>query len=176
MRRHKKTTAIVIASVSNIPLPPLNGVFHSGSEFDARGHGLSPENRFPTVARCEFSSACACSRRDAGFQKRVTFDPTRAAIFKFVTGRVERLLHRRRHPEIERIADEGAVKFFRRDTDDRVLNTVEVLRSADDVRIAVVSILPRSVADDCDRMRVTAASSSGLKPRPRIGLTPSASK
>jgi hypothetical protein len=46
------------------------------------------------------------------------------------------------------------VKFFRRDTDDRVLNAVQILRSADDVRIAAVAILPRSVTDYGHRMRV----------------------
>src|SRR5215467_3416423 len=88
----------------------------------------------------------------AGFEKRVAFDPTRTAVFELVTRRIERLLHRDRHPKTERISDEGAVKFFRRDADDRVLNPVEILRSADDVRIAAVTILPRSISDHGHRM------------------------
>src|SRR2546429_5786190 len=83
----------------------------------------------------------------AGFEKRVTFYPTRAAIFHFVSGRVERLLHRRRHPKVERIANECAVKFFRRDANDGMLNAVHVLRLADDFRIIFVTVLPGQVTN-----------------------------
>src|SRR5262249_1143947 len=72
-----------------------------------------------------------------------------------VAGRIECLLHGDRYPEIKRIPYKRAVELFRRDTDDRVLNAVEILRSADDVRIEAISILPRSVADHHYRMRVT---------------------
>ncbi len=79
---------------------------------------------------------------NARFQKRVTFNPARPAIFEFVAGRIKCLLHRRRHPEVKRISDESAVKFFRRDANDRVLNAVEILRFADDRRVALVTVLP----------------------------------
>src|SRR5207302_526624 len=59
-----------------------------------------------------------------------------------------------RHPKVERVPDEGAVKFCRRDTDDRVLDAIEVLRLADDSRVTVVAILPSEIANHCDRMRV----------------------
>src|SRR5262249_44982993 len=58
------------------------------------------------------------------------------------------------HPETKVISNEGAVKFFRGDADDRVLNPVEILRSADDVRIAAVTILPGSIPDHGHRMRI----------------------
>src|SRR5437764_4511673 len=50
--------------------------------------------------------------RDARFEKRVTFNPARAAVLEFVTGIIKRLLHRRRDPEVERVTNEGAVEFF----------------------------------------------------------------
>ena len=62
--------------------------------------------------------------RDARFEKSVTFNPARAPVLEFIARVIERLLHRRRHPEVERVADEGTVEFFRRDADDSVLNTV----------------------------------------------------
>src|SRR5207237_10313572 len=58
------------------------------------------------------------------------------------------------HPEVERIADERAVEFFRRDADDGVLDAVHKLRFSNDVGIAFVTIFPRHVTDDCDRVRV----------------------
>src|SRR5215471_16517114 len=73
--------------------------------------------------------------RYTGFEKCVAFDPTRATVFQLVTRRIKGLLHRDRHPKTEGISDEGAVKFFWRDADDRVLNPVEKLRSAGDVGI-----------------------------------------
>src|SRR5213076_1466496 len=57
-------------------------------------------------------------------------------------------------PEVERIADECAVEFLWCDADDGVLNAVHKLRFSNDVGIAFVTILPRHVTDDCDRMRV----------------------
>src|SRR5205807_6010089 len=93
--------------------------------------------------------------RHAGFEKGVAFDPTRAPVFQLVTGRVERLLHGGRHPKAERIANKGAVKFFRRDADDRVLNPIKDLSSANDVRIAAIAIFPRLITDHRDWMRVT---------------------
>src|SRR5205807_9923668 len=53
-------------------------------------------------------------------------------------------------------ANECAVKFFRRDANDRVLNAVHVLRLADDFRIIFVTILPGQVTDYRDRVRVVA--------------------
>src|SRR5262249_45309028 len=85
--------------------------------------------------------------RHPGFEERVAFYPTLAAIFQFVAGRVERLLHRRWHPKTKIISDERAVKSFRGDPDDRVLNAVQHLSSADDVRVAFVTIFPRLIAD-----------------------------
>ena len=90
--------------------------------------------------RVEFSLRLLTS--DAWFQKRVTLNPARAAVFEFVAGGIKCLLHRRRHPEVEGVSDEGAVEFFRRDANDRVLHTVEELRFADDVRVALVPVLP----------------------------------
>src|SRR5881409_578765 len=92
--------------------------------------------------------------RDSGFEKSITFNPARGPIFEFVAGVIERLLHRRRYPEVERVADERAVESFRRDADDGVLNAVHVLRLANDVRITFVTILPCRVTYDCDRMGV----------------------
>src|SRR5439155_15735142 len=85
--------------------------------------------------------------RNAGFEKCVGFGPTRPTIYQFVTGRVECLLHRDRHPEREGVSDEGAVKFFWRDANDRVLHAIEHLRLANDLRIGVVTISPGSIAD-----------------------------
>src|SRR5207237_6270921 len=93
----------------------------------------------------------------AGFEKRVTFYPTRAAIFHFVSRRIEHLLHRRRHPKVERVANECAVKFFRGDANDGVLNAVHVLRLADDFRIIFVTVLPVQVTNYIDRVRIAAA-------------------
>src|SRR5207302_2900134 len=50
--------------------------------------------------------------RDAWFQKRVTFNPARAAVLHFIARVIERLLHRRRNPKVEVIAYERAVEFF----------------------------------------------------------------
>ena len=71
-----------------------------------------------------------------------------------VAGRIERLLHRKRDPKVERVADKSAMKFLRGDANDRMLHAVQVLRSADDVWVGPVTILPRSVADHHHRMRV----------------------
>src|SRR5205814_7783415 len=84
----------------------------------------------------------------------VAFDPTRAPVFQLVAGRVEGLLHGGRHPKAERITNKGAVKFFGRDADDRVLDAVQNLRSTDYVRIAAIPFLPRSITDHCDWMRI----------------------
>ena len=91
--------------------------------------------------------------RYARFKKCVAFDPTRTPIFQLVTG-VECLLHGDRHPKTEVISDEGAVKFFRRDADDCVLNAIQHLRSADDVGIAAVTILPGLITEHGHWMRV----------------------
>src|SRR5207253_10087872 len=93
----------------------------------------------------------------------VTFNPARPAVFEFVAGVIERLLHRRWHPEVERVADERAVESFRRHADDGVLNAVHILRFANDVRIAFVTIFPRHVTYDCDRMRVASRAFFGSK-------------
>src|SRR6202011_2087933 len=77
--------------------------------------------------------------------------------------RVERLLHRRRHPKTKRVTDERTVKLFRRDTDDRVLNTIQVLRSTDDVWIELIAIFPGSITDHRHRMRVSARAFFGAK-------------
>src|SRR5436190_15443656 len=95
--------------------------------------------------------------RHTGFEKCVTFNPARAAIFEFVAGTVEGFLHRRRHPKVERVADKRAVKFLPRDANDRVLNSVKILRFANDIRIAFVTVLPRQVTNHRDRVRVSAA-------------------
>src|SRR5438477_11592161 len=92
--------------------------------------------------------------RDARFEKCIAFDPTGAAVFQLVARRIKRLLHGSRHPEAEGITDERAVKFFRRDTDDRVLHAVQILGAADDVRIAAIALLPSPVTDHGHRMRV----------------------
>src|SRR5205807_1194327 len=92
--------------------------------------------------------------RHAGFEKGVAFDPTRAPVFQLVTGRVERLLHGGRHPKAEGIANKGAVKSFRCDADDRVLNAIKDLSSANDVRVAAVTIFPRLITDHRHWMRV----------------------
>src|SRR5262249_29543645 len=42
----------------------------------------------------------------------------------------------------------------RRDTDDRVLNAIQILSAANDVRVAVITILPGSVTDHRHRMRI----------------------
>src|SRR5438874_13670979 len=47
-------------------------------------------------------------QRDARFEKRVTFNPARAAVLHFIARVIKRLLHRRRHPKVERIANECA--------------------------------------------------------------------
>ena len=104
--------------------------------------------------------------RNARFKKCVAFDPTRTPIFQLVTG-VECLLHGNRHPKTEVISDEGAVKFFRRDADDRVLNPVEILRSADDIRIATVTILPGLITDHGHWMRVATFTFLGPEPAPQ---------
>ncbi len=103
------------------------------------------------------------------FEKCISFDPTRSAVFQLVTG-VESLLHRDRNPKTEGISDEGAVKFFRRDADDRVLNPVEILRSADDVRIAAVTILPRPVSDHRHGMRLATFTFLRCEAAPENGL------
>src|SRR5215469_15777399 len=46
---------------------------------------------------------------------------------------------------------------FRRDADDRVLNTVQILYPADNVRIGIVAISPGSIGDYCDGMRIAAS-------------------
>src|SRR5438105_2523 len=92
--------------------------------------------------------------RDAGFEKSVAFDPTRAPVFQLVTRRVERLLHGGWHPKTKRIANKGAVKFFRRDADDRMLNAIKDLSSANDVRVAAITFLPCPIADHRDWMRI----------------------
>ena len=46
------------------------------------------------------------------------------------------------------------MKFFRRDADDCVLNAIQHLRSADDVGIAAVTILPGLITDHGHWMRV----------------------
>src|SRR5438477_13042973 len=94
--------------------------------------------------------------RDAGFEECVTFNPARAAVFELVAGSVECFLHRRRHPKVERVADKRAVKFLRRDANDRVLNSVKILRLANDIRIAFVTDFPRQATNHCDWVRVSA--------------------
>src|SRR5204862_7735804 len=96
--------------------------------------------------------------RDSGVETSVTFHPARAPTFELVARLIERLLHRRRHPEVERVADERAVESFRGDADHSVLNAVHVLRLANDVRITFVTILPRHVTYDCHRMGVATGS------------------
>src|SRR6476646_10427899 len=99
----------------------------------------------------------------AGFEKGIAFYPARAPIFQLVAGRIERLLHRGRHPEGKGVANESAVEFFGRDTNDRVPDAIQDLGSANDVRIAVVTILPCPVTNHRDRMRV--ATFSFLRPK-----------
>ena len=98
---------------------------------------------------------CLCLLdRDAGLQAYEALDPSRAAILEFVDAAIELRLHRRGHPELERVADERAVETLRRHTDDGVRHAGEHLRSADDGRIAVEPLLPHLIADDSYRMRV----------------------
>ena len=99
--------------------------------------------------------------RNARFEKCVAFDPTRPTVFQFVTGRVECLLHRRRHPKAERVTDKGAVKLFRCDANDRVLHAIEILRLADNLRVGLVTISPGSITDHDHRMRIASGSFFG---------------
>ena len=46
------------------------------------------------------------------------------------------------------------MKFFRCDANNRVLNAIQILRSADDVRIAAVTILPSPITDHGHRVRI----------------------
>jgi hypothetical protein len=94
--------------------------------------------------------------RDAGLQPYEALDPARAAILEFVDAAIELRLHRRGHPELERIADEGAVETLRCHADDGVRHAGEHLRATDDRGIAVKPLLPQRVADDGDGMRVAA--------------------
>ena len=92
--------------------------------------------------------------RHAGLEPQVAFDPAGAAILELVDAGVELPLHRGRHPELKRVADERAVEALRRHADDRVRQAGEHLRFADDVGIAAEAVLPRLVADHRHRMRV----------------------
>ncbi len=94
------------------------------------------------------------SQRDAWFQEHEALEGTGTAIFQLVAGRIESFLHRQRHPELKRSSDEGAGECFRRDADDGVLDAIQILRLADDLRVALVTILPHLIADYCDRMGV----------------------
>src|SRR6266567_2636834 len=98
---------------------------------------------------------------NARFEKCVAFDPTGPTVFQFVTGRVECLLHRRRHPKAERVTDKGAVKLFRCDANDRVLHAIEILRLADNLRVGLVTISPGSITDHDHRMRIASGSFFG---------------
>ena len=91
---------------------------------------------------------------DARFQKHEALERARVAIFQLVSRRVKDLLHRYRDPELERDSDEGTVKIFRRNADDRVLNAIQILRFPDNLWVTLITVLPHLVADDCDWMRI----------------------
>ena len=93
-------------------------------------------------------------RRDAGFQEDETFEGASVTILQFAAGGVESFLHRNRHPELKRNSDEGSVKVFRSDANDCVLQAVQILRLSDDLRVALVTVLPRLMADHGHGMSV----------------------
>ena len=94
--------------------------------------------------------------RDAGLQPYEAFDPARAAILELVHAGIKLRLHRRGHPELEPVADEGAVETLRRHADNGVRHAGEHLCFANDGRIAVKALLPDLIADDRHGMRVAA--------------------
>src|SRR5262249_20054585 len=94
--------------------------------------------------------------RDARLEKCEAFNPSLAAILELVSAARVYLLHRSRHPEVKRVPDEGAVKPFRRYTNDRVIHAIESLLAANNGRIAVIAFLPCVIADHDYRMRIAA--------------------
>jgi hypothetical protein len=119
----------------------LKGVCHRGVQLDAA----------PAVG-CRIVSFEAFRRggdfflrlaeSDAGLKPHVGFDPARAAIFQLVAATFKGFFHGCGNPELHGPAHKGSIKTWRRDTDDGVNHTIEALRFADDLRIALESALP----------------------------------
>src|SRR5262249_5726760 len=75
---------------------------------------------------------------------------------QLVPARVEHFLHRRRHPELELVADERAVKPLRRNANDDMRHAVEADRRPNGFWIVREPPLPELIADDDDRVRIAA--------------------
>src|SRR5207244_186300 len=108
--------------------------------------------------------------RDAALQTNEPFDPPGAAILQLVCTAIELRLHRCRNPELKSVTDEGAVKPVGGDTDDRMGQTREHLRLADDTRVAMKPVLPHLVADNRDWMRIAAHVLTGFEAAPEYGM------
>src|SRR5205814_7904676 len=90
--------------------------------------------------------------RYAGLQPGEALDPRDGPVIELVAALVEGLLHGRRHPELDRIPDEGAVETLRGHADDRVRHPAHELRLAEDPGIAPEAVPPHPVADHDNRM------------------------
>ena len=99
-------------------------------------------------------SAWACSMVTPGFRTAYPSIQRAPRVFELVASGFEDFFHRCGDPELERVADEGSQETFGRDADDRMLHTIEELCPADDIRIAMVAILPGLIADHRSRMGV----------------------
>src|SRR5579864_3009597 len=78
----------------------------------------------------------------SGPEQRKSFDPAGAAVLQLVTVQLKGLLHGNRHPELNKIADEGSVKAFRCDAYDRMRDAIQQLRFTNDVFIAMETFFP----------------------------------
>src|SRR5206468_4618273 len=83
---------------------------------------------------------------------------------------VELRLHRRRNPELKGVSDKRAVKPVGSDTDDRMRQTREHLRLADDVRVAMKPVLPHLVTDHGHRMRIATDVLTGFEGAAEYGM------
>src|SRR5690348_10853165 len=99
---------------------------------------------------------------DTGLEYHVALDPPRVPVVQRVTA-AQGLPHGSRNPELDITADECSVKILWRHADDGERHSVEALRLADDVRIAIEHVLPESIADDDDRIGVAASVLAGFE-------------